>query len=302
MGHKKIYIRPRHLVFLWFGTLTGTFALFVTPIIMFLEISLKRSLDLDVGFSVFITVIFLITVCILIAWRRATFNRKDFVELAEKVGVKFLKKRAYHWIYSVAYGLLNDIYIFAKIDAPTFGYYPPNVQVSMETGIGSFGSSNYAEYVETSIRTQGPQSAWLKLKTDPFGAIWNPEYMEEVSQIELISLISGHYYDIDVVIKIEGGRGDIPRTNCPEINTALINHLKDTEHFYARLQFNKDCLRMTIIGGSWQGERFRRKILKGFEVFKEIHNELKKRYPVKSWNDWQVQWDRERKIFRLVPI
>lgn len=79
----------------------------------------------------------------------------------------------------------------------------------------------------------------------------------------------------------------------------LSTSLNDIKHFYARLIFNKDCLRMTIIGGSSEGERFKQKIIKGFEIFQAMNNELKKKYSTGSWENWDVKWDKKGDFFYL---
>lgn len=260
-----------YLVLLWFILAFGHISAALFFIIILIQIVGLRPFS---GYQdyIFIGTIYLVYFAVLFIWRKSTFRREDFIKIAGNLGVKFTDKIYYFspldiiGVYSFARGLWDNIRIVAKMDLPFFAYAPyrrisgiKNSRVVMSGGNG-------------------------------------PEYMKEESRIELFSLIRGSA-DIDISIKIEDGKLDIPVTGLREIDNTLSKALKDVAYFHARLIFNKDCLRMVIIGGSWEGLRFGEKIVKGFEIFKEVDNELKSTYPVSDWKDWQVKWNRKEEEF-----
>ena len=122
----------------------------------------------------------------------------------------------------------------------------------------------------------------------------------ELSRVEIFSLVSGPY-DIDIGINIEIGKGEIPETECFEINKALKEFISGVQYFGAAIRFNKNYLWMSIKGHPWEGERFRQKIIKGFDIFQAMNNELKKKYTVGSWDNWDVKWDKKGNFFYLAP-
>lgn len=217
-------------------------------------------------------------------WRKATFRRKDFVALGESLGVKFNRK-CFHYLpygfietYRCADGYLDDIYIVARIDFPLWAFSPG----------WDFPSKDDVE-----IPRAKSKNYWTRTRTYSI-----PYFMKEESRVELFSLISGPF-DMDVTIKIEDRKRNIPATDSIEIDEIISNALKDVEYFHARLMINKECLRMTLIGGSWEGRRFGEKILKGFEIFQKLNHELKVKYPVGDWKDWQVKWNKKEEEFYL---
>mgnify|MGYP001617652680 FL=1 len=220
-------------------------------------------------------------------WRKATFRRKDFVALGERIGVKFNRKR-FHYppygfieTYRCADGFLGDIYIVARIDFPLWAFVPgwdfPSNKDDVE--IPRSKSKNY----------------WTRTRNYSI-----PYFMKEEARVELFSLISAPF-DMDVTIKIEDRKRNIPATGGTEFDEIISNALKYVEYFHARLMLTNECLRMTLIGGSWEGRRFGEKILKGFEIFQTLNSELKGKYQVGDWKDWQVKWNKKEEEFYLEP-
>ena len=124
--------------------------------------------------------------------------------------------------------------------------------------------------------------------------------MKEEGCIALFSLIEGPY-NINDEIKIDGVNRNIPTTGCIEIDKVLQDTLATETYFHARLQFNKDCLALSIIGGSWEGRRFSEKIKIGFKLYQKIDATLKLKYPVSDWNKWKVSWHYAGQSFYLEP-
>lgn len=286
---KKLYVKnPLYLAAIWFILLFGT------GLIIFAYAAIDEMLDyklsnLDPSKRQKTEPIeYVIESALVVAyfaavtfWRKATFRRKDFIRLAESAGMKFIRK-GFHYspievldVYSFADGFLNNIYVVAKMDIPFFAF-SPHPRVSMWKSPIKDGA----------------------IKTNTGG--WTPDYMKEESRIELFSLISGPF-NIDAEVKIENSKIEIPATGCAEIDSIVKEFFRSTNYFHAKLLFNTDCLRMTIIGGSWEGARFEEKIQKGFEIFQKLNDRLKTKYPVRDWKDWQVKWNKKDEIFYLEP-
>jgi hypothetical protein len=218
---------------------------------------------------------FTIYISVFTIWKMATFRRSNMIKLLERMGVKFINKTYFYsfidvfGVYSFTRAYWNDIFVAAKMDIPFFAY-AGHRRVKLAKLKGS-------------IEYSGGDT---------------PDYMKEESSVDLFSLIQGPY-DVNVSIKLDDGKRNIPVTDVSEIDVVLKTHLKDVQQFNARLIFNKDCLRMSIIGGSWEGKRFGEKIQKGFEMFKLMSDALKTRYPVASWSKYQVKWNRAEETFYL---
>ena len=217
-------------------------------------------------------------------WRKATFRRKDFVVLGESIGVKFNRKRFYYppygfiETYRCADGFLDDIYVVARIDFPFWAF--------------SLGW-DFPSKDDNEVPRSKSKNYWTRTRTYSM-----PYFMKEEARVELFSLISSPF-DIDITIKIKDHKRNIPATDSTEINEIISNALKDVEYFHARLIINKECLRMTLIGGSWEGRRFGGKILTEFEIFNRLNAALKDKYPVDEWKYWQVKWHGKEEEFYL---
>ncbi len=294
MLRNKIYIRPSFLVALWYVLFFVSIMIMTLPITFFKNIYRFHRhpgtyLMVDAVSSVLILFIGWIL------WRKATFAKKDLVELAYDLGVRFIKKRTkislrYYGKYRFAYGWLDDIHVTALILSPFFSYFPGEGS----TGLAFSKQQDSSVASESAIRNR---TRWEKFQAYMFsGRKGGPSGQE--SHAELFALIKGPY-NIDAVIELEEGKGKIPATGCPEIDEALKKHLSGAPYFNARLIFNKDCLRMAIIGGSWEGKRFGDKIQKGFEMFKQMHDALKTKYPAEPWDKYQVKWNRSEETFYL---
>ncbi len=292
---KKKYNRPSYLVVLWyvlFFASTMTMILLIAFIKNIYRFHRHSEIDLMVSEAISILVLFISW----ILWRKATFAKKDFTEFAYELGVRFIKKRTkisvrYYGKYRFAYGWLDDIHVAALILSPFLSYSPGEASPDMAL----------PKREEASIASGTPrsnQTSWEKFQAYMFGGRKGGPGGQE-SQVELFSLIKGPYA-IDVALKCEGDKDEIPVTGCPEIDAVLKKKLEDVQHFNARLIFNKDCLRMIIIGGSWEGRRFGEKIQKGFEMFMQMNDALKAKYPVAPWDKYQVEWNRTEETFNLV--
>ena len=264
----------RYLVLMWFMLVFG----FGFPSILF--ISLLKAVTGEIPLPnlrdpIIFGLISIIYFALQFIWRKSTFRRGDFLALGKKMGVKFTNTLYYFspldiiGVYSFARGFLDNISVVAKIDFPFFAYAPFK-------------------------RISGFRDGRVVLSGGD-----TPDYMLTESRVELFSLINGPF-DIDMTIKIGDVKRDVP-TSISEIDSILNNTLKDVDYFHARLIFNTDCLRMSIIGGSWEGRRFGEKILTGFEVFRRLNSALKVKYPLGDWKDWQVKLNRKDEEFYLEP-
>jgi len=276
MRLKKITINnPSHMMVLWVVLAIEHPVAIYDAYLTMLEMLGLRSATRFEDYSV-TAILISIYITTLLIWKMATFTRSNFISLTESLGVKFRNKHYYYslveviGVYSFARGFWDNIYIAAKIDVPFFAF-------------AGHRRVKIGKLKDEVVMTGGD----------------TPDYMKEESRIELFSLIEGPY-DIDVSIKIEGGKGEIPVTGCQEIDELLKEHLAGVTYYNAKLLFDKTCLRLAIIGGSWEGRRFGEKIQKSFEMFKQLDNVLKIKYPIASWDKYQVKWNRSEEVFYLI--
>lgn len=282
----KLFIKSGYLQFLQLGIL------FLVPMNMvFLFILTKDILylkkPLQINFIIFMIVLLILLLLVGALWRKATFSRKDFINLATYKKMEFDEKNKLGlWKsigrYSFLYSYWEDIFIAARIVAP------------LSIPLFEFRSS-----ASNNMGLQQQSGQYIPSRFD-FSKLASVYENTELSRIEIFSLVSGSY-DIDVVVNIENGKVEIPETECFEINKALKEFLTREQYFRAAIRFNKYYLWMSIKGHPWEGERFRQKILKGFEMFQAMNNELKKKYPVGSWDNWDVKWDKKGNFFYLAP-
>ena len=312
MLNKKYSIKRSYLILAWFVIYCAKMLIVVFCFIYLLSFLRGYPLTFPINKidGIWLTITFLFIITIWMFWNKATFLQRDFIKLTKNIGIRFIKwkffpRRYDDFSHIYSYGLLKDIRIATIIDSPSS---------SVSTIIYASSSMERYEKLESQLfhsfqnETTTPEMNKDNTPLQPSGAFkrieWGKalgmEYLYEESRIELFSLINGPF-NIDIKIKIENDEKDVPATDCPEIDKILRASLSDVKHFYARLIFNKDCLRMTIIGGSWEGERFRQKIIKGFEMFQAMNNELKKKYTVGSWDSWDVKWDKKGYFFYLAP-
>ncbi len=312
MLNRKISVKRSYLIVVWFviycaKMLIGGFCL-IDLLAFFMGYPLPFPIYKSDGIWLTITFLFIITIWMF--WNKATFSQRDFIKLTKYIGIRFIKWKFFpRWyddlshIYS--YGLLEDIHIATIIDSPSssvstiiYGSSSMERYKKLESQLfHSFQNETTTPEINKENTPLQPSGAFKSIE---WGKVLGMAYLYEESRIELFSLIKGPC-NVDVKIKIEDDEKDVPATDCPEIDKILRASLSDVKHFYARLIFNKDCLRMTIIGGSWEGEKFRQKILKGFEIFQAMNNELRKKYTVGSWDSWDVKWDKKGNFFYLAP-
>ena len=294
MLNRKYSVNRVYLIIVWFILFLTKILLagFLFTILIFYFNGAPFPFRLQHGDSIGLTIILFFILIIWIFWRKTTYSKQDFLKLSKSIGIKFIKSQIFpKWYGDISHtylkGLLDDIFIAAIIDHPSNTFYFAIYGVGGTIGrykdlekqlFHSFRNDTLTLETTDKNTPLHPSGTFNNIE---LGKLFSPkylmEYLDEESRIELFSLINGPF-NIDVKIKIEGDERDVPTTDCPEIDRILRTSLSDVKHFYARLIFNKDCLRMTIIGGSWEGERFRQKIIKGFEIFQAINNELKKKY------------------------
>jgi hypothetical protein len=273
----KLSLNPKLLVLLWVGMLFGTGIVF-----FLLYVLLTNYMDINIhnwsyGDSKIAIPIFLAYILVAWFWNNATYRRSDFIRETESMGVRITKRLFYPslmnivGVYSFSCGYLDNIYLVAKLDLPFFAYAPfPRISA------------------EKSIRHK-------EVITD---GQWVPGYIMTESQIELYSLIDG-LQDSEIEIIIDKEKKIIPDTALLQVNSILKTSLKNIEEFHAKLILSKGYMKMNIIGGSWLGVRFGERIKIGIELFKRLNDELKIKYPVNSWDDYEVKWDKKNGTFYI---
>lgn len=227
----------------------------------------------DVWFCILIIIALIPYSYIFLSWGRGLFTKRDFLEILDKEGWKVLRKSfrppGKGWFIdnkSFLDAVKNDIYLFAELDRSSWlftDYFP--------------------------IKGRASNARWF-----------NPSYMAEASKIDLFCLIKGPY-QIDQKFKISKGAGiPLMNTNCQEINSVVSAALKKFDELDVRIIFNQNWLRMTVIGGSWLGDRFRKNILNSLEFFDDLKQRLAKQYEVRSFEGCKVLWSPEQDDFVLV--
>lgn len=209
---------------------------------------------------------------IFLSWKRGLFTKRDFIEILDKGGWKVLRKSfrppGKWWFTDNSFldAVKNDIYLIAELDSSSrmFTTYHP-----------------------------------IKDRRTANARWFNPSYMAEASKIDIFCLISGPY-QINQIIKVSKNV-EIPliNTNCQEINSVVSAALKKFDELNMRVIFNQNWLRITIIGGSWLGDRFRKNILNSLEVFEELKQRLSTQYKIKGFEEWKLLWSPEQNDFVL---
>ena len=308
----KYYLNRFILVLLWFVLSLATILIGGLFLLDLISHIMGSSLPFPVHRNdiINIIIVFLIYILTWIAWRKITYTRRDFLRLSQNIGIKFVTSEFLpKWFNDLSHfyltGYFNDTSVVSMIDHPFMSFL-----VFMNKGSGgpmiryqdlekqlfhSFQKETPASESDQDNTSLQPSGLFKHID---LGKVFSMECLYEESRIELFSLIHGPF-NIDIKIQIENNEINIPSTDCKEIDTTLSTSLNDIKHFYARLIVNKDCLRMTIIGGSSEGDRFKQKIIKGFEVFQTMNNKLKKKYPVGNWDSWDVKWDKKGDFFYL---
>ena len=151
-----------------------------------------------------------------------------------------------------------------------------------------------AAYIESFFFTYlfGSLKKYYKVK------FFSPAHMDYTSQVNLFYLFNSSY-EIDIELKSNFSSKPEIYTECPEINETVYEFIKNLDYFHWKIVFNKQCLKLIIIGGSWQGESFARNIENGMNMFKELVNKMKGKYPVSDWKDYKFHWDEKTWEFKL---
>ncbi|WP_154650450.1 hypothetical protein [Geotalea daltonii] len=104
----------------------------------------------------------------------------------------------------------------------------------------------------------------------------------------------------EVSISIEDKDQQPLETGIPELDAIIVSSLAGVKDFRANLLINKQFICLTIVGGVWFGHRFKKRIIKGFEIARKIDELLKKRYEYQSWSGHHMKWDAHSKRFIMV--
>jgi len=209
--------------------------------------------------------IMFVEVVLISLWRLSTFNRRNLAWLMRRQGVQ-IKKR-------------NPLFVFIT---SWFRSFPQ----------GTFDGSFVIAHI---------YGAYNLPATFPEEMRLTAENVFSTDQIVFISSISGPY-DINEKIKINKSKKTIPTTGVAEIDSVLGEALRETKDFDARLIFNKEYFRMTVISSPWLGGRYEKRVSKGFEVFRRIDEALRKNYPHKRIVDMETKWNGHKDQFEIIKI
>ena len=282
----KLFIKSGYLQFLQLGILF-LFPMNMVFLFIFAKDFLYQKKPLQINFLIFMFAFLILFLLVWAIWRKATFSRKDFINLITDKGIMLSEKIKLDsgkgiGRFSFLYSHWSGMYIAARLVAPLS---IPLFEFRSTASDNMWLQQQPGQYVSPSI---------------DFSKLASMYENTELSRVEIFSLVSGPY-DIDNGINIENGKGEIPETECFEINKTLKESLAGVQYFRAAIKFNKNYLWMNIKGHPWEGEKFRQKIIKVFEIFQAMNTELKKKYPVGSWDSWDVKWDKKGSFFYLAP-
>ncbi|HQM46257.1 MAG TPA: hypothetical protein PLC82_10380 [Smithellaceae bacterium] len=268
---RKYNLDPKLVMALWLMVTTLGVVLPGVTIIIFVENILGDSgIVLDETDIAGLIVSLIVAFGIIFLWRKVTFNYDDFVQVIKRMGGRGVEEYGLlsRLLFSnrVFIGHIDDLYVAAIIDSPIFSFFP--------------GGTSYAGIVVHSGNV--------------------PEYkvMEVMSQVTFFipfQLPRG----ADLMIESSAGIVTIVRSNIPEICNPLLAIFKEIADFQGRIAFSKIGFSLTIIGGSWQGELFRKHIISGIEISKAVGKKFKEKYNVRSISEEDITWDLVAKVFRL---
>ncbi len=261
--HKKLSLPFFAILGLWLLILMIGFQVIMFVAIIIITLVKSETLKPD-HISIAITILS-VEAMLIFLWRVSTFHRWDLAWLMKRKGVQ-IKER-------------NPIFVFFS---SWFWSFPQG------TFDGSFIIAHiYGAY---SLPASFPEEMHLKA-----------ENVFSTDKIDFISSISGPY-DINEEIKIDKSKKTIPTTGVAEIDSVLGEALRDTKDFHARIMFNKEYFRMTVISSTWLGGRYEKRVSKGFEVFRRIDEALRKNYPHKRIVDMETKWNGHKDQFEILKI
>jgi hypothetical protein len=261
--HKKINLHFYAIIVLWTLIVLASLCVFASLVtVIFFFV---RGKDLDTTGKTIIYISLISETLLIALWRISTFRRRDLVRIMTREGVR-IKKR-------------NPIFLLLT---SWFWSFPQ----------GTLGDA----YVIANI--YGAYNLPITLGE---GTHITPERVYTQDQIDCISLINSPF-NVDEEIRIEGIKKTIPNTGVSEIDNILKESLLDTEDFRARLKINKDYLRLIIFSSPWLGERYEKRVIKGFEIFKRMDEVLRSKYSHKKWEGIEMKWNGHKREFELIYV
>jgi len=264
---EKYITDPIHRKTIWWLLDFISSAVVLLLMLLLIYLSATKRLTRELGYSDPITIIFSFAVIILAIstfyYKKNNLLKKTILKLCSQLGIKITKK----------YGRI----IFGNI---------------------CNGTIKTASYIEHNFFTFliGPFVGFVNSET--VKNITSPDYMNQTSQVNLFCLISTPF-NIKLSLQPDNLSKQEIKTECQEINYVVAKYLKNGEYYNWRIVLNKEYLTLQIVGGAWQGELFARSIEIGLGMFKELVNEMKGKYLLKDWKNYDIYWDKSIWQFQI---
>lgn len=249
--HKKLSLPFYGVIALWTLILITSVLVFLLLVTVVMDMTVFTRKHFEASFAY---PVFICEAVLIALWRKSTFRLRDLVRIMKLEGVQVKKRNP----------------IFLLMQSCFFWSFP---QGSLN---GSFviAKINGAYNLPLGLGDRTHLTAESVL----------------IDRIDFISLICGPF-TIDEEIRIDKTNRKIPNTGVPEIDTVLQETLRDTDDFRARLIFNNEYFRLIVISSPWLGGRYEKRVVKGFEIFKKADEALRKKYPHRKWESFEMKWN-----------
>ena len=284
---RKYHVKPKIVMFLWFAVsiivVVGLGTFFLTSIYdLFILRTLSSSKENIITDSI---VISLSIVC-WVVWKKVTFSYNDFLRLMKNNAVQFKMTQSplLYFIrgYYLFEGILDKIYVSAIIDSP--------IAFNLNTKVVKYKRTTFSQ-----IRAGGWRNIRDYMRVEKRKI---PDYKEKESQV-IFFIPFQVPRGADLLIESSAGIVNIVRSNLPEISNPLLEIFKEIDNFQGRAAFTDTGFCLTIIGGSWQGELFRKRIVSGIDLSKAVSKKFRDKYDVRSISKEDIVWDSAEEVFRL---
>ena len=204
-------------------------------------------------------------------------------------------------IYGISYYYYRDNNLRKRLHIKLYKYLGvKNINKKGKILLGTVGDGSIksASYIEPNISTFliGPFIGHVNPKT--IKKVISPDYMSQTSQVNLFGLITTPF-NIELSLQPNNMVNQEIKTECQEINYVVSQYLRNGEYYNWRIVLNKDYLALQIVGGAWQGEIFVKNIEVGLDMFKELLSQMKGKYVMKDWKDYDIYWDKSTWQFKI---
>lgn len=242
----------------WFSDFISSVVV-LSMLLLLIYLSVTKKIIKELGYTHPITIIFFFAVIILalsnIYYKDNNLLKHKYLKLCSYLGIKTTKRSG-----RIIFGIIGN------------------------------GTIKVASYIEHNFFTflMGPFIGYVNPQT--IRKVAYPDYMNETSQVNLFCLMASPF-NIKLAVKTDKNTIKKIRTECQEINFVVSKYVQNNHYYNWKITLTNECLILQIIGGAWQGDLFARNIKIGLDMFKTLVTELKGKYSMKDWRDFEIYWD-----------